>query len=245
MTKIRTAAHLRVCGIRPWLFSGTFIAVLAASSIFAGPFSVETNVELGDLPHNPPTPSAVVYLGDRTSDGTGVATYVRPTRPTDLLRDFDFYPPFQDRPPTPAQEGIWLMEGVPLTFVIPALGGFPVLQQTAVNFSVDGFTIDVTADTVSSQAHTATIYGPNEYLLKLGSLPAGDYRLTYRRSDSTIMDGATIPSVFGDPDYGFGYSAETYIEFTVHAVPEPATGALAATGLISLLCIARIRRAAR
>jgi hypothetical protein len=55
---------------------------------------------------------------------------------------------------------------------------------------------------------TATIYGPHEYLLPIGSLDEGEYHL--------ILNLA-LSSVFSDQ----ATQATGFIEFVVHAVPEP------------------------
>lgn len=180
---------------------------------------------------DPSTPTPI-DVGDLTSDGAGGWNYlVRPLAPGEMAPstiEFIATPLEVPLPPaTPAQVDVEMLEGRPLTLVIPnsaplSPAGLEISQVR------NGYEIDI---------HVARSYGNGmdapadllgfEYLHPLGPLDAGDYRLnmtfasSYGTAPSTLITG--------------------FLNFSVVAIPSPATLTLMLPATAILLLATRRR----
>ena len=160
-------------------------------------------------------------------------------KPADVGQQWEFFPPhdilpdiFPDpTPATPSQADIYLTAGTPLILALPQLRHFPFGANVSVSQSIVGHQITVDASIHWLSFSTDTIYGPHEYLQQLGSLAAGEYRLNLNLVRS---------SDFGSPEPS---TTTGYVDFVVHAVPEPTPLMLACScGLVLLPVALRCRR---
>jgi hypothetical protein len=165
-------------------------------------------------------------LGDITSQGmTGLALRVEPSGQFLHDQHWKHYDPFGEPPIAPAQGSIVLPAGEPLTAIIPHLAHLPTAAWIQTSIHHEGNDLFVEASRRMFSVQTATYYGPHEYLLPIGALPIGDYKLHYRQVDTD--------------DWSDGeFTREGIIRFTV--VPEPGTLALA--GVCALLMCAAVRK---
>ena len=203
----------------PYLFVGLL------GFLVGGPACAEITLDPWFNPQNPD-------LGNIASDGSGGRQIqIRPLKPDDIGHMWKFFPPhyqlpeyFPDPPPpTPAQDDILLTAGTPLLLVLPQLQHFPNGADVFVSHMINGRQITVDASIHYLGYSTDTIYGPHEYLHPLGSLDAGQYRLTLNFAWS---------SEFGslDPSTTMGY-----VDFVVRAIPEPSSLVLIGTSIFLLL----------
>lgn len=203
------------------------LAMLPASA----QLEIDTPFEIvlpGD-PYELPNPR-LVDLGDIASDGLGGRqNQVRPLEPDDVGREWKFFPPHlqlpevfpEPTPATPSQQSILLREGLPLVFVIPQLAHYPFGAKIDVEHQRSGSEITIQASIHHLSYSTATIYGPHEYLLPLGTLDSGEYHITFDLSHtSDYSNQVTLLSGF--------------MEFTVHPIPEPSSAVL---GSLSAVCL--------
>ena len=179
-------------------------------------------------------------LGDITSTGGGGRQLVvEPANPFGY--EWRYFPPHdilpnvfpEPTPATPAQSAIQLAAGAPLEVAIPQLSHMPMLAEVHVAYQVIGHTIIVNASLNELPASTDTIYGPQEYLLAIGSLDAGDYQLVFNfdflfEGRLTFQDTGFVHfQVGGAPSAGFS------------VVPEPAGLMLALSALAGFVLFMR------
>ncbi len=125
-----------------------------------------------------------IELGDIGSDGqSGRQLHVRELLASEVGRDWVFFPPhlqlpnvFPDPPPpSPAQDSLYLTDMMSLVLVIPQLQHKPALGMIDAQYHLNGSTLTIDASLHTGSGFTHTIYGPHEFLLPIGQLPAGDY----------------------------------------------------------------------
>jgi hypothetical protein len=175
----------------------------------------------------PPDP---VDLGDITSTGcNGRQLLVEPTDPDTSDFPYRFFPFYPLTPPSPAQSSLILREGSNLTVAIPYLQHLPTRATINVSHSLHGSEILVDAAIHLRSSATATIFGPHEYLYAIGTLPAGDYKLTLNVASSSDYGGVYPQHLTG------------YIHFSVLPIPEPSTWLIQFVGILILGSLSRIR----
>ncbi|MEQ8835982.1 MAG: hypothetical protein RID07_04180, partial [Lacipirellulaceae bacterium] len=112
----------------------------------------------------------------------------------------------------------------PLLLTLPQLAHFPTSASVQVEHSTDGNLIKVIASIEYGLSATATIFGPHEYLHSLGSFEPGDYSIELQIQRSDAFNPGGVARTTG------------YIDFSVVAVPEPASLLIALGGGLLLLC---------
>lgn len=156
-------------------------------------------------------------LGDIGSDGnSGRQLHVREQLANEIHWNWVFFPPhsqlpdtFPDpTPPSPSQGDISLTDMMSLVVVIPQLQHKPIQGLVDAEYQRSGNIITIDASLHTGSSITATIYGPHEYLLPIGQLPAGDYRLHLNLARTTDFSDAVVTTT------GF-------MDFHVSGVPEP------------------------
>lgn len=177
-------------------------------------------------------------VGDIQSKGiAGRQLHIRELLSEEVGRDWKFFPPHSQlpetypdpTPPSPAQDSLYLSEGMPLVVVIPQLQHKPFFAMVEVDYNLDGNVLTVDASMHLGLSSTDTIYGPHEYLLSIGELPVGNYRL------DLILTRTS--------DYGPGEQTTTgFANFDVFSIPEPSMIGLTLIGLISSFAFVRIER---
>jgi len=156
------------------------------------------------------------------------------------LPDWKFYPLDEPVPNTPAQGAIELFSGESLTVVIPQFAHLPFQAALAHSFHIEGNELFIDATMEHGLAMTATIYGPHEYLLPIGELAEGDYRLNLR-----------LTHVYPWEQYPQTQTTTQFIEFTVLpgrsavTVPEPSALTLMALASACFLPVLGLRRGCR
>jgi hypothetical protein len=182
--------------------------------------------------------AGTIDLGNLASDGSGGRQMVmRPMTPDDNA-DWPwqfFVSPIPGvsstpTPATPSQESYYLLENEPLILAIPLLQHFPIGADVAAHYSVSGHEMIVDATMHYLGYFTHTIYGPHEYLLPVSGLSSGQYNLTFNLTYSG--EGA------GVDDRTTGY-----MDFMVHAVPEPTIAAFTTCVALLIGIGCRMRRA--
>jgi hypothetical protein len=168
-----------------------------------------------------------IDVGDLTSTGNdGLQLTVEPSNPADAVWDWRLYP-YGSTPTSPVQSSFSLLVGAPLTVFIPQLSHLPMLAEVSVSDTIVGNYITVNATMQYGFDVGNTFYGPQEYLLPIGGLDAGDYQLTLNVTRTIVDDDDDI----SPPTLETGFA-----DFTVSPVPEPASLTLALVA-ISALCM--------
>lgn len=184
-------------------------------------------------------------LGNVTNSGDrGLAFRVEPSESVrqdrQWLPEWNFYTWDEPVPNSPAQGAIELVSGESLTAVIPQFAHLPFQAVLDHSFHIEGNELFIDATMEHGMAVTATIYGPHEYLLPIGELAAGDYRLNLR-----------LTHVYSWEQYPQTQTTTRFIEFTVlpgHSdvvVPEPPALAMLAIAGTCLTVLSRLRRVCR
>jgi hypothetical protein len=210
----------------------SLLLALLLSSTLGGSSFADVTVE----PWSPPDSDQ----GNIASDGSGGRQIqIRPMTSQDIGQQWAFFPAhelypeiFPDpTPATPAQSDIYLTAGTPLILALPQLPHFPWGANVSLSHSIVGQQITVDA-TIEYLAYSAdTIYGRHEYLEPLGSLSAGTYRLNLNLVQSAEV---RTPGT---------WRTTGYVDFVVHAVPEPSPFFLGCScGLVLLPVVLRNRR---
>jgi hypothetical protein len=161
------------------------------------------------------------YLG--SSGASERALYVRRALESELAPGY--VDPWS---PVPAQGLITLTSDDALVVGIPLLQKSAMATIDTVDYVVNGNVISVHATREWYGAVTATIYPDNDYLLPIGELAAGDYRLDLRIDNVDRLGGTeSIRSLTG------------FTDFRVVNVPEPQSIATILLGLMGLVYCTR------
>ena len=183
------------------------------------------------------TPGSFNDLGNIASNGSGGRQPVVRALEEGESSGYTFFETFlsgegrfADPPATPSQEILVLLAGDPLALALPQLSHFPSGATVSVEHIIIGNQIEVEAQIHYLGYATDWLAPPHEYVHALSAFIPGDYRLTLNLSRSDWMH-PDEPSV-----------SRGVIDFTVVAIPEPSTSAVALVAAI-LACSVRWFRA--